>query len=434
MTHLKKTLLLATAISTALATIPLTAHATNGYFAHGYGVRSKAMAGTGTAFSQDAIAAAINPAGLAYVGDRLDLELELFSPHREYRVQGAPTLAPGAFPLNPGTVESDNDFFPVPTVGWSHKLDGQQTVGVALYGNGGMDTDYPGFTNPLCPPGSSGKGTFCAGRTGIDMMQAFITATYARSFNEGRFALGISPVFAMQTFEAHGLGSFAGFSSNPSRLTNNDTDFSFGAGFRVGGQAELLPGVRLGASYKSRIYMSEFDNYAGLFADQGGFDIPDSFNVGLSWNVSPRFITAFDVEHIRYSDIKSVGRPLLPLFQGAALGTATGPGFGWNDMTIYKFGAQWQQNGNWTWRGGFSYGQQPIESTEVLFNILAPGVQEWHLTGGFSHALSKQDELSFAVMYSPEKTVSGPNPLSPGQTIDLAMTQFSLQFAWSRRF
>ena len=432
MTSLKKTLVL-TIATTVLGFIP-TANATNGYFAHGYGARSKAMAGTGTAFSQDAVAAAVNPAGLAYVGDRLDLEGEVFSPHREYRIQGAPTLAPGAFPLNPGTVESDSNYFGIPTVGWSYKLDAQQTVGVALYGNGGMNTDYEAFANPLCPPGSSGKGTFCAGRTGIDMMQAFITATYAHSFNDGRFALGIAPIFAVQTFEARGLGSFAGFSSNARHLSDQGRDYSFGAGFRVGGQGELLPGLRLGASYKSRIYMSEFENYAGLFAEQGGFDIPDSFNVGLSWDVNDRLTTAFDVEHIRYSEIKSVGTPLNPLFQGAALGAANGPGFGWNDMTIYKFGAQWRQNEQWAWRSGVSYGQQPIEGSEVLFNILAPGVQEWHLTGGFSHALSNQDELSFAFMYSPQKTITGPNPLSPGQSIDLSMTQFSLQFAWSRRF
>lgn len=432
MTSLKKTLLLTTATA-ALGFIP-TADATNGYFAHGYGARSKAMAGTGTAFSQDSVAAAINPAGLAYVGDRLDLEGEMFSPHREYRVQGTPTLAPGAFPLNPGTVESDSSYFGIPTVGWSHKLDAQQTVGVAAYGNGGMNTDYPGFANPLCPPGSSGKGTFCAGPTGIDMMQLFITATYAHSFSNGRFALGISPIFALQTFEARGLGSFAGFSSDPGHLSDQGRDYSFGAGFRVGGQAELLPGLRLGASYKSRIYMSEFENYAGLFAEHGDFDIPDSFNVGLSWDVNNRLTTAFDVEHIRYSEIKSVGTPMQPLFQGAALGAGNGPGFGWNDMTIYKFGAQWRQNDQWAWRGGVSYGQQPIEGSEVLFNILAPGVQEWHLTGGLSYGLSKQDELSFAFMYSPQKTITGPNPLSPSQSIDLSMTQFSLQFAWSRRF
>ncbi|MDP3332188.1 MAG: hypothetical protein Q8S55_09425, partial [Methylococcaceae bacterium] len=59
---------------------------------------------------------------------------------------------------------------------------------------------------------------------------------------------------------------------------------------------------------------------------------------------------------------------------------------------------------------------------------------EWHLTTGFSHPITDKDELSFAFMYSPSKTVKGSNPLSQGQTIELEMTQFSGQFAWTRRF
>jgi long-chain fatty acid transport protein len=122
------------------------------------------------------------------------------------------------------------------------------------------------------------------------------------------------------------------------------------------------------------------------------------------------------------------------LFSGAQLGAGNGPGFGWKDMTVYKFGAQWKQSDQLTLRGGFSYGRQPIPSSQVLFNILAPAVQEWHIDGGFSYKLPNQDELSFAFMYSPQNTVSGPNPLSPGQNIGLSMTQYSLTLGWSRHF
>ncbi|MEI6067461.1 MAG: outer membrane protein transport protein [Methylococcaceae bacterium] len=414
----------------ALGLSSIAAHATNGYFAHGYGARSKAMAGTGVAFSQDAVAGALNPAGLVYVGTRLDVEVELFSPLRQYTVQGGPTPT-STFPLATGTVESQSDVFVVPTVGWSYKIDNKQSVGVTLYGNGGMNTDYPVTPSPSpnCPQG----GTFCAGFTGVDLSQAFLVGSYAHSFADGRYALGISPIFAMQTFKANGLANFAGYSSDSQHLSNAGRDYSYGAGFRVGGQAELIPGVRLGAAYKSRIYMTKLTSYSGLFADQGGFDIPDSFNVGLSWAINKALTTAFDVEQIRYSQVNSVGDPLLPLTAGS-LGTHTGPGFGWRDMTIYKLGAQWQQSEKLILRGGVSYGQQPVDSSQVLFNILAPGVQEWHLTTGFSYAFTNQDELSFAFMYSPPKTVNGPNPLSSGQTIELQMYQFSGQFAWSRRF
>jgi long-chain fatty acid transport protein len=432
MTPLQK-YLWSSVLFSALSLSSLTVNATNGYFAHGYGARSKAMAGTGVAFSQDAVAGALNPAGLVYVGTRLDVEVELFSPLRQYTVQGGPTPA-STFPLATGTVESESDIFVVPTVGWSYKLDNQQSIGVTLYGNGGMNTDYPvtpsaSSASPRCPQG----GTFCAGFTGVDLAQAFLVGSYAHSFADGRYALGISPIFAVQTFKANGLANFGGFSSDPQHLSNSGRDYSYGAGFRVGGQAELLPGVRLGAAYKSRIYMTKFNSYAGLFAEQGGFDIPDSFNVGLSWAINKALTTAFDVEQIRYSQVNSVGDPLLPLTPGS-LGTHTGPGFGWRDMTIYKLGAQWQQSEKLALRGGVSYGQQPIDSSQVLFNILAPGVQEWHLTTGFSYAFTDEDELSFAFMYSPPKTVNGLNPLSPGQMIELQMYQFSGQFAWSRRF
>ena len=72
MTTLKKNLWLCTLIM-ALSLSSLAANATNGYFAHGYGARSKAMAGTGVAFSQDSLAGALNPAGLVYVGNRVDV-------------------------------------------------------------------------------------------------------------------------------------------------------------------------------------------------------------------------------------------------------------------------------------------------------------------------------------------------------------------------
>jgi len=384
------------------------------------------------AFSQDSIAAALNPAGLAYVGDRLDVEGEFFSPLRQYSVNGEGNPGPGSFPLTPGTTQSHKNYYVIPTVGWSHKLDDKQTLGVVLYGNGGMNTDYVNVTNPVGYP----PGTFYGGRAGVDMAQGFLAATYARSFDNGRYALGVSPILAVEYFEAQGLAAFSGFSSNPSQLTNNGREYSFGVGYKVGGQAEIIDGVRLGVAYKSRTYMSQLSNYAGLFTGQGSFDIPSSLDTGLSWAVNNSVTTAFDVQQIFYSEVNSVGNPFSQavLQSGAQLGAGNGPGFGWKDMTVYKFGAQWKQSDQLTLRGGFSYGHQPIPNSQVLLNILAPAVQEWHLDGGLSYKLPNQDELSFAFMYSPQSSVSGPNPLNPGQNIALSMTQYSLQVGWSRRF
>jgi len=424
---------LAVAATALLGGLPAIAGATNGYFAHGYGARSKALAGASTARPLDSFAAAVNPASIAYIGDRLDAEIELFSPRRQYTVDGTPTLAPGAFPLNSGTVRSDSEWFPVPAIGWNHRIDAEQAVGVTMYGNGGMNTDYVATPNPLCPfPG--GSGTFCAGTTGVDLAQAFIVPSYAHSFNNGRFSFGIAPIFAIQRFKARGLNAFAPFSSDPAHVSDQGYDYSFGGGVRVGGLVELIPGVRFGASYKSRITMSKFDEYAGLFAEQGSFDIPESFNFGLAWDINKDITTSFDVEHIRYSQVDSVGNAMFPNLLTARLGDNGAAGFGWEDMTIFKLGAEWRPNKRWTWRAGVSYGAQPIPKSEVLFNVLAPGVQEYHLTTGFSRAIGDKDEVNFAFMYSPSSSVKGPNPLSPKQNIELEMDQYSFQLGWSKKF
>jgi hypothetical protein len=66
-------------------------------------------------------------------------------------------------------------------------------------------------------------------------------------------------------------------------------------------------------------------------------------------------------------------------------------------------------------RAGYSYGSQPIPDSEVLLNILAPGVGEQHLTFGFSKMISKTQEVSFAVMRAFSHAVKGANPLEvPG--------------------
>ena len=48
-----------------------------------------------------------------------------------------------------------------------------------------------------------------------------------------------------------------GFSSDPSNLSNNGHDSSYGFGARVGYLGEIAPKIFLGLSYQSRIYMSE---------------------------------------------------------------------------------------------------------------------------------------------------------------------------------
>lgn len=37
----------------------------------------------------------------------------------------------------------------------------------------------------------------------------------------------------------------------------------------------------VGASYQTKMVKTDFDRYSGLFADQGGFDIPANWQAGV---------------------------------------------------------------------------------------------------------------------------------------------------------
>ncbi len=458
---MKRIRLTQAALAALVAVVTLPAQATNGYFSHGYGTKSKGMAGAGVALSQDALAPATNPAGIAGMAPRMDVGMAIFNPQREYTVTGNPSGGPGTFPMEPGNVESDSDYFFIPHFGYIWSLGGDKTLGLAVYGNGGMNTDYPAHANPIrgsagqgadptaanfnpCIPGFfKGTGTFCDGSAGVNLAQLFIAPTFAQQVND-KFSWGISPILAYQEFEAKGLATFGAFTAdgNPDDLTNRGKDRSTGFGARVGVQFQATDAVTIAASYQSKMSMSEFDKYADLFAEQGDFDIPANWTLGLAWKTSPRSVLTFDIQQIMYSDVAAVSNPFSNLTTGCftgdpdqCLGGDDGVGFGWDDMTVYKLGYQWQ-DGSWTWRLGYSQADQPIGSSEVLFNTLAPGVMETHLTGGFTKELEDGMEINFALMYAPNSSVKGANPMeAPGQqTIELEMTQIEMEVSFGWQF
>ncbi len=424
--NLREAMIFAVVIIITLSFVT-TASATNGYFSHGYSAKNKALAGAGTALPLDSMAASTNPAGMVFMGNRIDLGVSFFNPNREYTVRGNPSGYPGTFGFKPGTFESDTNWFIIPSLGGNWKLDEKSSLGVSIYGNGGMNTDYD--TNTYYDSSVSS--------TGIDLMQLFIAPTYARKLHP-KHAVGISPIFAYQSFEQLGLQTLGdmGFSSEPDNIANNGHDDSYGYGARIGYLGEVLPNLNFGASYQTKIYMSRFEKYEGLFAEQGDFDIPANWTVGLAFTATPDLTFVFDVQQIYYSDVNSVGNPMLPNLTNSKLGNDNGSGFGWDDMTIYKVGVQWKSSPEWVWRAGYSYGEQPIPDSEMPFNILAPGVIEQHATAGVTRKIGNDQELDFALMRAFSNSISGPNKLEvPGQqTIELKMDQWEISAGYSWKF
>jgi len=417
-------LLLAAATAAALA--PLAAHATTGYFAHGYGIKAKATGGVGIALPQDALAAASNPAGMAWVGNRADLGLEWFQPDRSAEFTG------NIFPGVNGTYEGNGtSSFLIPEFGYNRVLDANWSVGIAVYGNGGMNTTYE--TNPYGGFGATGE-------AGVDLMQLFVAPTVA--WKSGNHSFGLSLNLAYQRFEANGIGFMSGFSSSPGNVSNQGYDDSTGWGVRIGWTGQVSPTVTLGATYQSKTSMSKFDKYKGLFANQGEFDIPENYGAGIAWKASPAFTVAADVVRINYNDVAAVGNPVDCLFAGAcALGSSNGPGFGWQNTTVYKLGMTYELNPSVTLRAGYVTLKQPIPASQTFFNVLAPGVVEDHLTLGATWKMASNGELTVMYMHAFEKEVNGSGSIPPGPPpgfgggeANLKMSQNSLGIAYGWKY
>ena len=407
-------------IAAGLLSLPVLA--TDGYFSNGYGTQNKGLAGAGSALSLSSLSLATNPAAAAFLGNEFDLGLAYFNPNRNYEVKGNPSGYPGTFGLAPGKVESSSTAFLVPSLGATWRLTPDSTFGVAIYGNGGMNTNYK-------------SPTFGATPTGVNLTQLFVTPTYAFKVAEGQ-AFGVTAILAYQQFKADGLGAFAPYSSDPAHLSNQGNDSATGYGLHVGYQGDLSSILRLGASYQTRTKFGEFQKYQGLFAEQGSFDIPATWTVGIALKTSESLTFVLDVQQINYSEVKAVGNPILPNLQKAELGADGGAGFGWKDVTVVKAGVQWQAAPDWTLRAGYSKGNQPIPSSEVLFNILAPAVIEQHVSLGVTHSLGKSWDASLAVTRALGNSVTGPNPLeAPGQqTVTLRMDQWDIEAGFKSRF
>lgn len=440
---------LACALLAAGFLAPTLASATNGYFSHGYGMKGKGRVGVSTAFTDDTFGGANNPAQMAFVGQRLDVGIDWFRPIREASRVGSPAGA------NFSEESENNDFF-IPEFGYNMMINPNLALGITVYGNGGMNTTYESGVSTDCsalfgaPPGSVRLNPLCGfGSLGVNLSQLIFAPTLAWKFNDNN-SIGISPLIGYQRFKSYGLQPFAQISTySPSVLANPGTDDSWGFGVRLGWLGKFDK-VSVGAAYATKIYMSEFDKYKGLFAEQGDFDIPANMNLGIKFDVTPALTVGFDYQYIWYNDVDSVanssvnplcGRQLFggtpaPLATGC-LGGSQGIGFAWDDVEVFKFAVEYQVNEKWRVRAGYSTGDNPIPSSDVTFNILAPGVIEEHVTLGFTYNVDTASEVTVAYMHAFENEVTGlTNPVyfPVGGTETIRMHQDSLGIAYSRKF
>jgi len=170
---------------------------------------------------------------MVWVGSRFDIGVDLFSPKRSAERTGAVAPGPGFAAIN-GSVDSGETLFFVPEFGYNRMLGADKSVGITVYGNGGMNTSYSGgqlAPNTVCggfnptPGPTKTYNLLCgSGNLGINLEQLTFAPTFAMKANENH-SFGASLLISYQKFKAEGLDGFWQFThtAHPARRPTGRT-------------------------------------------------------------------------------------------------------------------------------------------------------------------------------------------------------------------
>ena len=359
--------------------------ASNGFFAIGQGTKSKGMGGVGIALPQDALAAANNPAGQVFVGDRFDIGVS------------ASKSQTGETDVNGGVVVFQADLVDKwqysPSLGYNGMLDAFSSIGVSLYAEDGFDgvSFYPALA-------------------ALTLQQGYANFSYAHKIGE-KSSLGGSILVAVQTMAADN-----GVSSTDELAT--------GFGLKLGWQGDVGGGVSLGATWQPRIQMSKLVDFTAVTGFNGALDVPSTYGAGIAWK-NNGFTLAFDYQRISYAGVAALGNAItLPAGQ---------TGLGWESINVYKLGVQYEFEGL-AIRAGLSHNDCPVPGNTLDVNGLIPVLIQNHLTAGFTQKFGQSSEINFALIYGLESTVSGASIVSPAVTIESTQSQYAAEISYGIRF
>ncbi len=389
--------LVAGAVAAALV-MPMAAHATNGILPLGNSMTSHGFGGAGIANGAETMSGVDNPALISRTSEQWGIAASLFMPYR------SADFGTGTY------VDSAQNYFIIPQGGYIDKINNKFDWGVLAYAMGGMNTDYDaGKINP----GWAGD------RLGFDLSGFVVAPTASVKLNQDS-SLGLSLLLGYESMKTTAPSTHPTLGSNSGSST--------GYGFKLGYAGNLGASTTLGVFYQTKIDMGEMADHcstakkgalSGVKAAGGdcSLDMPDQYGIGLTQKFGGNVKLVADIMQVNWSNVDVFG-----------YAPAKG-GFGWENQTIYKIGAEFKSSESTAWRVGYNYGKSPIPAKNTGQNLLAPAITENHFTFGYGHTMGKS-EINAYFAYIPEskqETSGTPNYRAK-------MNQYALGVGYNSRF
>jgi len=378
--------------SAAILAVAGSAMATNGDNMIGVTPASEAMGGLGVGMPIGSVDSIFrNPAWMnSEKGFTVSFGGILFMPDVKGRYSGS-TLG------DTGYVSSRANFFTVPEIGITNRINDQVVVGIAAYGVSGMGVDYRNKDPRLANM-----------HTTLQFMRIIPAVSYQINPN---LSVGVGLDLAWGSLD---MGATL-CALNPATCWNagGGQSSSYGVGAQLG-IGYKVGDLTIGFNYQSPVsmkYKHVFDsNNDGVYEDLK-LQQPQEVAAGIGYRVLPNLKVGLDLRWINWSNADGYKQ------------------FKWKDQTVIAVGGEYQVTPALKLRAGYNYGKSPIRSYSGLngmiptnnipnlaqpfpdfnvqwFNLIGfPAITEHHITLGGSYQFTKNFAVDLAYVHAFEKKV-----------------------------
>jgi len=407
-----------------------------GIFLTGIGPTNQSMGGAAVAAPLDSAGALHwNPATLSGL-QRSEMAVALGV------VLPSTSLASDAFGLS-GSTTGHSGPTPVPTMSFVVKNRfSPWTWGVGVYGIGGFSSNFPasslanpGTANPILtpqPPNGVGVGRVFSR---AEIYQLAPAVSYALS---DKLSIGVSPTIDLASVQADPL-----FLAPPNIVGGVSTygpgdasSFVWGGGFQVGAYYILNPNWRLGASFKSiqwfeRVHFNSNDQNGNPVFASRQFNLPSVTSIGASYTGFERWLWAVDVRYFDYDNAAGFN-------ESGYRPDGSVAGLGWQSVVGVSNGLQYSLTDRLDLRVGYTFVDNPIESSQEQFNVGTALIMEHILSVGASYRFRQCVVANVAYTHGFQSSLSGPyvTPAGPiagtnitsTTSVDWITAGFTVQF------
>ncbi|MBX0312690.1 MAG: outer membrane protein transport protein [Sulfurihydrogenibium sp.] len=384
--------------SAAILAVAGSAMATNGDNMIGVTPASEAMGGLGVGMPIGSIDSIFrNPAWMnSEKGFTVSFGGILFMPDVKARYSGLSSH-------DSGYVSSRANFFTVPEIGITNRINDKVVVGIAAYGVSGMGVDYKDKDPRLANM-----------HTTLQFMRIIPAVSYQVNPN---LSIGVGLDLAWGSLD---MGATMKDNQNNLYNAGGGQSSSYGVGAQLG-IGYKVGDLTVGFNYQSPVsmkYKHVFDSNGDGSYEDLKLQQPQEVAAGIGYKVLPNLKVGLDLRWINWSDADGYKQ------------------FNWKDQTVIAIGGEYQATPALKLRAGYNYGKSPIRSYSGLngntastipnlgtfpdfnvqwFNLIGfPAITEHHISFGGSYQVSKHFAIDLAYVHAFEKKVesSGKNVLA----------------------